>query len=259
MVTIIFPILGNRIEAYLFLNGLNKEVILLGDAIPVYKDKIKELLKVPYTCAPLMNNRQNAASLSFIAEQYYKEGKAILADDASPTYLRPSQAERTAADKTNLPKTAIKTGLPERVFIRLMTEKDLDSAAYLEQSNLGKEAWTRSQLENAMNREDTIYLVAEKNKEIVGLCGVQNISGDGEITNVSVSDKCRNEGIGSKMLHQLLERGKGIGIENYTLEVRSNNMPAIKLYEKLHFVSEGIRPGFYDQPKDDAVIYWLRK
>ena len=61
------------------------------------------------------------------------------------------------------------------------------------------------------------------------------------------------------MLHQLLERGKGIGIENYTLEVRSNNMPAIKLYEKLHFVSEGIRPGFYDQPKDDAVIYWLRK
>lgn len=140
-----------------------------------------------------------------------------------------------------------------------MTEKDLDSAASLEQSNLGKEAWTRSQLENAMNREDTIYLVAEKNKEIVGLCGVQNISGDGEITNVSVSDKCRNEGIGSKMLHQLLERGKGIGIENYTLEVRSNNTPAIKLYEKLHFVSEGIRPGFYNQPKEDAVIYWLRK
>ena len=41
------------------LNGLNKEVIRLVDAITVYKDKIKELLKGPYTCATLMNNRQN--------------------------------------------------------------------------------------------------------------------------------------------------------------------------------------------------------
>ena len=30
-------------------------------------------------------------------------------------------------------------------------------------------------------------------------------------------------------------------------------------YEKLGFKSEGVRPGFYDDPKDDAVIYWKRK
>ena len=61
------------------------------------------------------------------------------------------------------------------------------------------------------------------------------------------------------MMKQLLERGKGIGIKDYTLEVRAANASAIGLYEKLGFKSEGIRPGFYDEPKDDAAIYWKRE
>ena len=69
---------------------------------------------------------------------------------------------------------------------------------------------------------------------------------------------CRGEGIGYKMVKQLLERGAGIGIKDYTLEVRAANEPAIHLYERLGFVSEGVRPNFYDEPKDDAVIYWKR-
>ena len=120
------------------------------------------------------------------------------------------------------------------------------------------EAWTRKQLLEAMTRDDTIYLVAEMAGRIVGLCGVQNISGDGEITNVSVSGDVRRQGCGYKMMKQLLERGKGIGIKDYTLEVRAANASAIGLYEKLGFKSEGIRPGFYDEPKDDAAIYWKR-
>jgi ribosomal protein S18 acetylase RimI-like enzyme len=42
------------------------------------------------------------------------------------------------------------------------------------------------------------------------------------------------------------------------MEVRSSNVAARKLYEKLGFKSDGKRPGFYDNPKDDAEIYWLR-
>ena len=61
------------------------------------------------------------------------------------------------------------------------------------------------------------------------------------------------------MMRQLLERGRGLGIGDYTLEVRAGNAPAIGLYERLGFVSEGKRPGFYEDPKEDAVIYWKRK
>ena len=140
-----------------------------------------------------------------------------------------------------------------------MSAEDIEDAYNLEKTNLGKEAWTQKQLLDALTRDDTIYLVAEKAGRVVGLCGVQNISGDGEITNVSVSGDCRREGVAYKMLKQLLERGHGIGISDYTLEVRAKNAPAIGLYERLGFVSESVRPGFYDEPKDDAVIYWKRK
>ena len=61
------------------------------------------------------------------------------------------------------------------------------------------------------------------------------------------------------MLTELLKKGEEAGCHSYTLEVREGNTPARKLYEKLGFVNEGVRPGLYDNPKEDAVIYWKRK
>jgi tRNA threonylcarbamoyl adenosine modification protein YeaZ/ribosomal-protein-alanine acetyltransferase len=241
------------------INKLGKPVILLGDGVPVYRDILEKSLKVPFSIAPLHQNRQSAAALAALAQKYAKENIMIPSDEFAPDYLRLSQAEREAKEGSSTSekkKTDVKT--PGIIRVRQMTAEDLEDAAALEKLNLGKEAWTQKQLIDAATRDDTIYLVAEKAGRIVGLCGVQNISGEGEITNVSVAGDCRKEGVGYKMLKQLLERGRGIGIESYTLEVRAQNAAAIRLYEKLGFVSEGTRPGFYDDPKDDAVIYWKR-
>lgn len=241
------------------INTLGKAVILLGDGVPVYHDLLEKNLKVPYSIAPLHQNRQSAAALAALGAKMAEEGILVSADEFAPDYLRLSQAEREAKEgtgKSDGRKSDIKT--PGIIRVRQMTAEDIDDAASLEKLNLGKEAWNRKQLLDAMTRDDTVYLVAEKAGRIVGLCGVQNVSGDGEITNVSVAGDCRKEGVGYKMVKQLLERGRGLGIENYTLEVRQANAAAIRLYEKLGFVSEGVRPGFYDEPKDDAVIYWKR-
>ena len=61
-----------------------------------------------------------------------------------------------------------------------------------------------------------------------------------------------------KMLEELLRLGNERGITAYTLEVRVSNAPAIHLYEKFGFVSEGIRPKFYEKPTEDAMIMWRR-
>ena len=82
--------------------------------------------------------------------------------------------------------------------------------------------------------------------------------GDADITNVMVREDHRRAGIAEEMLKELMERSKEIGARNFTLEVRASNLPAIRLYEKLGFKSEGVRPGFYEHPKEDAVIYWIR-
>lgn len=244
------------------INEIGKPVVLLGDGVPVYRDQIDKLLKVPYSIAPMHQNRQNAAALVSLAMQYASEGRMVSADEFAPDYLRLSQAEREAKEKKDNngqeKKQQEVRKSPGVVRVREMTAEDIEDAALLEKTNLGKEAWTQKQLIDALTRDDTIYLVAVKAGRIVGLCGVQNISGEGEITNVSVARDCRGEGIGYKMVKQLLERGVGIGIKDYTLEVRASNEPAIRLYERLGFVSEGVRPNFYDEPKDDAVIYWKR-
>ena len=251
------------------LNAIGKPAILLGDGVPVYHDRLEQELKVPFSIAPLHQNRQSAAALLALAQVYIRDGITVSADEFAPEYLRLSQAEREAKEKDEkeadttrkeeAKRRMINRSTPGMVRIREMTAEDIEDAARLESTNLGKEAWTQKQLLEAMTRDDTVYLVSEMAGRIVGLCGVRNVSGDGEVTNVSVSGDVRRNGTAYKMVKQLLERGHSIGIENYTLEVRASNAPAIGLYEKLGFKNEGVRPGFYDDPKDDAVIYWKRK
>lgn len=76
------------------LNHMEREVLFLGDGVPVYREQLGQLLKVAYSFAPLHCNRQRAASVAALAQQYYREGKLVFAAEHQPEYLRLSQAER---------------------------------------------------------------------------------------------------------------------------------------------------------------------
>ncbi len=86
------------------LNTLGKEVIFVGDGVPVNEEALKEQMQVPYLLAPAHLSRQRAASTAVRAAQIYAEmGEAALvtADDFRPEYLRIPQAERERGDKRN--------------------------------------------------------------------------------------------------------------------------------------------------------------
>lgn len=76
------------------LNALGREVIFLGDGVPVFKERMKEVMQVPYTLAPAHMNRQRAASIGVLGSIYYAQGKAVSGAEYVPEYLRLSQAER---------------------------------------------------------------------------------------------------------------------------------------------------------------------
>ncbi len=76
------------------LNETGRRVVFLGDAVPVYKDRIEAEMTVPYRFAPLHMNRQRAGALAVLAARYMCEGRTVTAADHKPDYLRPSQAER---------------------------------------------------------------------------------------------------------------------------------------------------------------------
>ncbi len=79
------------------LNALGREVVFLGDGVPVYREMLSTLMKVPYRYAPANMNRQRAASVAVLAQQYVKAGKIETAAEHAPDYLRLSQAERERA------------------------------------------------------------------------------------------------------------------------------------------------------------------
>lgn len=81
------------------INGIGRPVVFLGDGVPVYKDTIEKIIKVPVKFAPPHMNRQRAGALAYLAARYYKEGKTVSAADHKPQYLRVSQAEREKAAK----------------------------------------------------------------------------------------------------------------------------------------------------------------
>ncbi|HKM04337.1 MAG TPA: ribosomal protein S18-alanine N-acetyltransferase [Lachnospiraceae bacterium] len=141
--------------------------------------------------------------------------------------------------------------------IRKIQEKDLDQVSLLEKDSFSM-PWSKNDFINVIEKEDILYLVVEENGIIIGNCGVRNIVGEGEITNVVIKKDIRNQGLGFAMLQELLVQGQEMGIKTFTLEVREGNKAAICVYKKLGFVIEGIRKGFYSKPVENAVIMWKR-
>ena len=94
----------------------------------------------------------------------------------------------------------------------------------------------------------------------VGTISLTRTGDDGEIGNVAVLPEYRGKGIAKALLTQALEYGKHeLGMTLFTLEVRAGNAAAIHLYESAGFRTEGLRPRFYTDPVEDALIMWKRK
>lgn len=138
---------------------------------------------------------------------------------------------------------------------RKMEEKDIGQIAEIEKRIFSR-PWLRKDFFDSLQNPNHLYAVAEEQNKIFGYCGLWNVVGEGQITNVAVIEEARQKGIGYGMLSYLIDWGKEEKIQAYTLEVRESNIKAIRLYEKLGFRIEGIRKNFYDLPEENAIIMW---
>lgn len=142
--------------------------------------------------------------------------------------------------------------------IRELTAADVEAVSRIEQETFSM-PWSPQDFLEMVEADYAYYYVAEVEGEIVGCCGIRNMAGEGEITNVAVASDFRGKGIGRALMEYMLREAPSHGMGDCTLEVRVSNVSAIHLYESLGFKSEGIRPGFYEKPKEDAVIMWKRQ
>lgn len=142
------------------------------------------------------------------------------------------------------------------MVIRQMKEEDMDQVYAIESSSFSR-PWSRESFLQSLNNPRNLYLVAEEGGNILGYCGLWGIVGEGEITNVAVDKRYRNQGIGEAILRELIKQAGAMGIEAFTLEVRLSNLSAIHLYHKLGFRDTAIRKNYYEAPTEDALIMWL--
>lgn len=143
------------------------------------------------------------------------------------------------------------------ITYRRMTPEDVPFISRLEEETFSM-PWSPESFLQMTTKEDTRYYVAEEGGHLLGGCGLWMIAGEGNITNVAVAKEARRRGVGTGLLTYLMQEGNREGVSAYTLEVRISNEAAIHMYEKLGFVSEGIRPNFYEKPTEDAMIMWKR-
>lgn len=113
--------------------------------------------------------------------------------------------------------------------------------------------WRPSILESELKSENSKYIVAKENGNIVGFAGIWFSPIDAEITNIVTKKTERKRGIGALLLGKLIEMAKEAEKDNISLEVNENNILAGMLYERAGFEVVGIRKNYYNG-KDNAII-----
>ena len=137
-----------------------------------------------------------------------------------------------------------------------MNETHLKDLALLEKQCFSV-PWSENALGAELEKDNSMFFVAITQDEVLGYIGANNILGEVYIDNVAVFLKHRGVGIGEALLRHLINVSKSENCDLITLEVRVSNVTARNLYEKLGFKEVGVRKKFYDQPKEDGVIYTL--
>lgn len=124
-------------------------------------------------------------------------------------------------------------------------------------ANGGGTTWKLSSFESELANDFNVYLGYERDGELVGFIGCSLLFDNLSVNNFAVSSHCKQQGIGQQLLQTLLEYAQEKGVENFILEVRTSNKPAISLYKKYGFTEIDKRKNYYEQPVEDAYVFQL--
>ena len=115
--------------------------------------------------------------------------------------------------------------------------------------------WSLAMFVLELSKPSGICLAAVRADRIVGYLVCSRYDTVWHLMNVAVDDRLRRQGIAVALIEHLFGIADGPG-EQYTLEVRTSNESAIRLYERFGFQAAGRRRGYYHDNREDAVIMW---
>ncbi|MFY9264483.1 MAG: ribosomal protein S18-alanine N-acetyltransferase [Solirubrobacterales bacterium] len=144
---------------------------------------------------------------------------------------------------------------PEQAFeLRRMEIADIAEALEVEKACFPT-PWSSAMFVLELSKSSSICIVATRDGKLIAYLIAARYAQVWHVMNVSVRPEDRRAGVGTTLLHELFRLADGERT-HYTLEVRVSNQAAIKMYENNGFKSAGVRPGYYADNREDALIMW---
>ena len=144
----------------------------------------------------------------------------------------------------------------EGIVTREMAAADLKAVQAIEQESF-HDSWAVESWLAELNSSIAKYIVLEQDAIIKGFAGFWLIAGEAQVTRVAVAKDERGKGLGKILTEVLIAAAWQEGADAVTLEVRKSNIAAQTVYTQTGFTISGVRPNYYEDKKEDAIIMWL--
>ncbi len=151
------------------------------------------------------------------------------------------------------------------IHVRLAGAPDLAAVVELERTTAEAPHWAEAEyaaiVATSAGTVRRCLFVAQTASELTGFAAGKVIGkgpeASAELESVAVAAETRRSGVGRALCTAVIDWCRAQGAGSMELEVRASSAGAIALYTGLGFVAEGRRPGYYAEPKDDAVLMRL--
>ena len=138
--------------------------------------------------------------------------------------------------------------------VRRLAYSDLPAVISIERRSFPA-PWSLAMFVLELSKPSGICLAATADGELLGYLVCSRYDRVWHLMNVAVAPERRRRGVARRLISRLTEEGGG-GLP-FTLEVRVSNREAIAMYERLGFRQAGVRPRYYQDNGEDALIMWL--
>jgi ribosomal-protein-alanine N-acetyltransferase len=143
--------------------------------------------------------------------------------------------------------------MDESYTIRRATVADADQLAAIERVCFS-DPWTPAGIEETIQYETALALVAENPAGVAGYIMARISGEEGEILNLAVLPPYRRRGVARRLLAEGVAALVADGVREAYLEVRESNAAAISLYQSAGFRTVGLRPRYYRNPPENALV-----
>jgi [ribosomal protein S18]-alanine N-acetyltransferase len=117
--------------------------------------------------------------------------------------------------------------------------------------------WTASLFMSELAlRSSRAYFVALAERDVIGYAGLMAAPDEGHVTTIAVDPAAQGQQVGTHLMLALTRAALTRGLCAMTLEVRMGNLTAQALYRKFGYVPVGVRPRYYPETNEDALIMW---